>query len=115
MAITVRRERGQRRIVVVVSGAVDAGVVPALRRALVRALRTRAPILIDLTDATSLHKDALAVLVLAHRQAERAGTQLLLRTEPTQIRDVLAAFGIPPESPADGKPAGRPTNEPPDR
>ena len=96
MAITVRRERGQRRIVVVVSGALDARAVPSLRRGLVRALRTRAPILIDLTEATFIHRDGLATLVAAHRQAERAGTQLLLRTEPTQIRAVLAAFGIPP-------------------
>ena len=39
----------------------------------------------------------LATLVAAHRQAERSGTQLLLRTEPSQIRDVLAAFEIPPD------------------
>jgi anti-anti-sigma factor len=100
MAITVRRERGERRIVVAISGALDAGAVSALRRTLVKALRTRAPILIDLTEATSIHRDGLATLVAAHRQAERAGTQLLLRTEPSQIRDVLAAFRIPPEEPS---------------
>lgn len=99
MAITIRRERGQRRIVVVISGALDAEAVPSLRRVLARALRTRAPILIDLTQATSIHRAGLALLVAAHRQAERTGTQLLLRTEPTQIRTVLAAFGIPPEDP----------------
>jgi anti-anti-sigma factor len=97
MAITVRRERGERRIVVAVSGALEAGAVYSLRRALVKALRTRAPILIDLTEATSIHRDGLATLVAAHRQAERSGTQLLLRTEPSQIRDVLAAFEIPPD------------------
>jgi len=99
MAITIRRERGERRIVVAVNGALDARAVPSLRRALVKALRTRAPILIDLTEATSIHRDGLATLVAAHRQAERTGTQLLLRTEPSQIRDVLAAFRIPPEDP----------------
>ena len=99
MTITVRRERGERRIVVAISGALDAGAVSALRRALVKALRTRAPILIDLTEATSIHRDGLATIVAAHRQAERAGTQLLLRTEPSQVRDVLAAFRIPPEDP----------------
>jgi anti-anti-sigma factor len=99
MAITVRRERDQPWIVVMVRGALDAGAVPSLRRALVKALRTRAPILIDLTEATSIHRDGLTTLVAAYRQAERAGTQLLLRTEPTQMRAILAAFGIPPEEP----------------
>ena len=101
MATKVRRERDQRRIVVVISGALDAGALPSFRRALVNALRTRAPVLIDLTEATSLHRDAPATLVIAHRQAERAGTQLLLRAEPTQMRAVLAAFGVPPEDPHD--------------
>jgi anti-anti-sigma factor len=99
MAITIRRERTERRIVVAISGALDARAVPSLRRALVKALRTRSPILIDLTEATSIHRDGLATLVAAHRQAERTGTQLLLRTEPSQIRDVLAAFRFPPEDP----------------
>ena len=99
MAITVRRERGERRIIVAISGALDAGAVSSLRRTLVKALRTRAPILIDLTEATSIHRDGLATLVAAHRQAQRSGTQLLLRTEPSQIRDVLAAFRIPPDDP----------------
>ena len=99
MAITVRRERGARRIVVVISGDLDAGAVPSLRRALVKARRTRAPILLDLTQATSIHPDGLALLGAAYRQAGRTGTPLLLRTAPTQIRDVLAALGIPPEDP----------------
>ena len=99
MAITVRRERGQRQIVVAISGALDAGAARSLRRALAKALRTKAPILIDLTQATSIHRDGLTTLVAAYRHAERTGTQLLLRTEPTQIRAVLAAFGIPPEDP----------------
>ena len=99
MAITVRRERGQRQIVVAISGALDAGAARSLRRALAKALRTKAPILIDLTEATSIHRDGLTTLVAAYRHAERTGTQLLLRTEPTQIRAVLAAFGIPPEDP----------------
>jgi anti-anti-sigma factor len=97
MAITVRRERGQRRIVVVITGALDAGAVPSLRRALVKALRTRAPILIDLTEATSIHRDGFALLVAAYREGLRTGQPLLLRTEPTQIRDILGALGIPPE------------------
>ena len=97
MAITVRRERGERRIVVAVSGALDAEAVPPLRRALARVLRTRSPILIDLTEVTSIHRDGLAILVAAHRQAQRTGRSLLIRTEPTQIRTVLEAFGIPPE------------------
>jgi len=97
MAITVRREPDQRRIIVVVSGVIDAGAVPALRRALVKALQSGAPILIDLTEATSIHRDGLSTLVAAHRQAERTGRQLLLRTNPAQMRSLLAAFGIPPE------------------
>jgi len=97
MAITVRRARGQRQVVVGVNGALDAGAVRSLRRALVKALRTKAPILIDLTQATSIHRDGLTALVAAYRHSERTGTQLLLRTGPTQIRAVLAAFGIPPE------------------
>ena len=97
MAITVRRQFGQRRIVVLISGALDARAVPSLRRALVKALRARVPILIDLTQATSIHRDGLALLVAAHRQAERTGEPLLLRTEPSQIRDLLAAMGLPPE------------------
>lgn len=99
MAITIRRLRGERRTVVVISGAVEAAAVPSLRRALAKALRTGAPILVDLTEATSIHRAGLAALVAAHRRAERAGTSLLLRTEPTQIRTVLAALGIPPEEP----------------
>jgi anti-anti-sigma factor len=99
MATTVRRDQDQRRIVVVISGALDADEVPSLRRTLVQALRTRAPILIDLAQATSIHRDGLTTLVAAHRQAERTGTQLLLRTEPSQMRAILRAFGIPPEEP----------------
>ena len=97
MAITVRREPGQRRVVVVISGALDARAVPSLRRALVKALRTRDPILIDLSQATSIHRDGIMTLVAAYRRAERTGAPLLLRTEPTQLRNVLGAFGIPPD------------------
>ena len=99
MTITIRRLRGERRTIVLISGAVDAAAVPSLRRALAKALRTRAPILVDLTRATSIHRTGVAALVDAHQRAERAGTSLLLRTEPTQIRTVLAAFDIPPEKP----------------
>jgi anti-anti-sigma factor len=97
MTITIRRLRGERRTIVLVSGAVDAAAVPSLRRALAKALRTRAPILVDLTRATSIHRAGVAALVEAHRRADRAGTSLLLRTEPTQIRTVLAAFDLPPD------------------
>jgi anti-anti-sigma factor len=100
MTITLRRRRG-RQTVVVVSGDVGAAAVPSLRRALAKALRTRAPVLVDLTQATSIHRSGAAALATAHQQAERAGTSLLLRTEPTQIRAVLAAFGIPSEGPTD--------------
>ena len=97
MTITIRRLRGERRTIVLISGAVDGAAVPSLRRALAKALRTRAPILVDLTRATSIHPTGVAALVDAHQRAERAGTSLLLRTEPTQIRTVLAAFDVPPE------------------
>ena len=91
--------RGERRTVVVVTGAVDAAAVPSLRRALVKALRTRTPIVVDLTEATSISRAGLATLVAAHRQAQQAGTSLLLRAEAAQVRTVLAAFGMPPEPP----------------
>ena len=99
MTITIWRRRAERRTIVLISGAVDAAAVPSLRRALAKALRTRAPILVDLTGATSIHRTGVAALVDAHRRADRAGTSLLLRTEPTQIRSVLAAFDIPPDRP----------------
>ena len=97
MAITVRHRRGQRQITVAISDTLDAGAVRSLRRALVKALRTKDLILIDLTQATSIHSDALTALVAAYRHAERTGSQRLLRTGPTQIRPVLAAFGVSPE------------------
>jgi len=97
VGITVRRERDQQRIIVVIGGALEAGAVRSLRRALVKALRTRAPILVDLTQATSIHRDGLTTLVAAYRQSERTGTQLLLRAGPTQVRAVLGAFGVPPD------------------
>jgi anti-sigma B factor antagonist len=99
MAITVRRPPGERRTVVVISGDVDAAAVPALHRALAKALRTGAPIVVDLTEATSIHTAGLAALAEAHRRAERAGTSLLLNAGPAQIRALLAAFRIPPEDP----------------
>jgi anti-anti-sigma factor len=99
MAIKVRRDRGQRRTVLVISGALDARAVPSLRRALVKALRTKEPILIDLTQTMSIHRDGLTTLVAAYRHAERTGAQLLLRTKRTQLDDLLAAFGIRPEDP----------------
>jgi anti-anti-sigma factor len=99
MTIKVHRLSGERRTVVVISGAVDAATVPSLRRALVKALRTRAPILVDVTQATFIHRAGVAALVAAHRHAEQAGTSLLIRTEPTQLRTVLAAFELPPEQP----------------
>jgi len=99
VAITIRRAPGERRTVVVISGAVDASAVPSLRRALAKALRTRDPILVDLTQATSIHRAGLAALVAAHRRADRLGTSLLLSAEPAQIRAILAAYGIPPEDP----------------
>jgi anti-anti-sigma factor len=95
VTIKVQRPRGERRTVVVISGVVDAAAIPSLRRALVKALRTRAPILVDLTGATFIHQTGVAALAAAHRHAERAGTPLLLRTEPSQLRTVLAAFGVP--------------------
>jgi len=95
MAITVRRERGQRRIVIAIAGALDASAVPMLRRVLARALRARAAIMVDLTQATSIHQDGVAVLLAAHRQAHQTGRPLLLRADPAQIRSVLGTFGIP--------------------
>jgi anti-anti-sigma factor len=97
MTITIRSPRGERRTVVVISGAIDAAAVRSLRRALAKALRTRAPILVDLTQATSIHPAGVAALVAAHQRAEQAGRSLLLRTQPTQIRTVLEAFGSPEE------------------
>ena len=84
---------------VIISGAVDAAAVPSLRRALARALRSRAPVVVDLREATSIHRAGLVALVTAHRQAQQAGTSLLLRAEPNQIRTVLAAVDLPPEDP----------------
>jgi anti-anti-sigma factor len=102
MAITIRRRPGERRTVVVISGAVDAWAVPSLRRALVKALRSGDPILVDLTQATSIHRAGLAALVAAYRRADWAGTSMLLSAEPAQIRTILAAYGIPAEeSPPD--------------
>lgn len=95
MAITVRREREHRRIVVAITGALDASAVPTLRRVLARSLRTRAAIMVDLTEATSIHRDGVATLLAAHRQAEQTSRPLLLRADPAQIRTVLGTFGIP--------------------
>ena len=99
MAIRIRHLPGERRTVIVISGAVDVLAVPSLRRALAQALRTRAPILVDLTQATSINRAGLAALVAAHRRAERAGRSLLLSAEPAQIRTILEAYGIPAEEP----------------
>jgi anti-anti-sigma factor len=99
MAIKVRRIRGERRTVIVVSGAVDAAAVPALRRALARVLRTRTSIVVDLTQTTSICRAGLTTLVAAHRQAQQAGTSLLLRADASQVRTVLAVYGLPPEPP----------------
>lgn len=96
MAIKLRRLRNGRQITVIVSGDVGATVVPSLRRALEKALRSGAPILVDLTQATSIHRAGVAALVAARQHAEQTGTSLLLRTEPTQIRTVMAAFEMPP-------------------
>lgn len=95
MAITVRRERGQRRIVIVIAGALDASAVPTLRRVLARALRARVGIMVDLTQVTSIHRDGVAALLAAHRQAHQTGRPLLLRADPARIRSVLGTFGIP--------------------
>jgi anti-anti-sigma factor len=99
MTVTVRHLRGERQTIVAVSGAVDAAAVRTLRRALAKALRMGAPILVDLTEATSVSRAGLAVLVAAYREAERRGTSLLFRTEPAQIRAILAALGVPPQEP----------------
>lgn len=99
MEITVRRVRGERRTIIGISGNVTVAAVPSLRRALAKALRTGTPILVDLTQATSIHRAGVAALVAAHRRAERAGMSLLLNAAPTQIRPLLRAFGIPTEEP----------------
>ena len=99
VAITIRRPPHERQTVVAISGAVTATAVPAVRRALTKALRTGAPILVDLTRVTAIHRAGLAALVAAQRRAERAGTSLLLDAQPAQIRTLLAAFGIPSEEP----------------
>jgi anti-anti-sigma regulatory factor len=99
MTITVRRLRAERQTIVDVTGALDAAAVRPLRRALARALRMRAPVLVDLTRATSLSRPALATLVAAYREAEQRGLSLLFRTEPPQIRAILAALEIPQDQP----------------
>jgi anti-anti-sigma factor len=99
VTITIRRVPGERRTVVVISGAVDAWAVPSLRRALAKALRAGDPILVDLTQATSIHRTGLAALMAAHRRADRLGTSLLLCAERAQIRAIFAAYGILPEEP----------------
>jgi hypothetical protein len=80
MPITVRREDGQGRIVVVISGALDAGAVPSLRRVLVKALRTREPILIDLTEATSPRSGLYAGSLTTAGARPGASSQALSRS-----------------------------------
>ena len=99
MTVTVRYLRSERQTIVAVSGAVDAAAVWTLRRALAKALRMGAPILVDLTEATSVSRAGLATLVAAYREAERRRTSLLFRTQPAQIRAILAALGVPPQEP----------------
>jgi anti-anti-sigma regulatory factor len=74
-------------------------------------LRTRKPILIDLTEATSIHRDGLTMLVAAYRQAERTDTQLLLRTGPTQTHAVLGPSESRPKIRADSSKVAAPLDE----
>jgi len=53
--------------------------------------------MVDLTQVTSIHRDGVAALLAAHRQAHQTGRPLLLRADPAQIRSVLGTFGIPPD------------------
>ena len=105
-AITIRRPPHERQTVVAISGAVTATAVPAVRRALTKALRTGAPILVDLTRVAAIHRARVRRARRRHDGPREPAPRCSSTRQPARIRTLLAAFGIPSEEPL-ADPGGR--------
>ncbi|GHJ45848.1 hypothetical protein Cs7R123_31900 [Catellatospora sp. TT07R-123] len=85
------RRRASGTVVVTVSGEIDMATAPALQHALLDALTTHTPAVIDvdLAACTFLDASGLRVLVAAHTTAQAAGCQMWARYPQRLVRMVL--------------------------
>jgi anti-sigma B factor antagonist len=102
--------------VVRVAGEVDIDTAPKLRTALGDALRSDAPVVLDLAAVTFMDSSGFGVLAAAQRQATVVGATLRLRGVPTRIDELMRLLGLDTvltiesaDGSADGPSAGDPS------
>ena len=94
MSFVVRGIDGDGITVVEIGGEVDAVTAPQMRAALEDALRTGAPIVVDLGGVTFMDSAGFGVLASIHLQAKRVGTPVRLRAVPDRIHRLLGLLGL---------------------
>jgi anti-sigma B factor antagonist len=94
VSFSVRSVTVDAESVVRVAGEVDIDTAPRLRTALDDALRSGAPVVLDLTEVTFMDSSGFGVLAAAQRQAGVLGTTLRVRGVPARIRDLMALLGL---------------------
>jgi anti-anti-sigma factor len=94
MPFAVRGVPGDGVTVVELSGEVDIDTAPRMQAALEAAIRTGAPVVIDMADVTFMDSTGFGVLVATHLQAKRVGTPVLLRAVSDRIRDLMGMLGL---------------------
>ena len=94
MPYAVRGVHGDGMTVVELSGEIDIDAAPRMRAALEAAIRTGAPVVVDLGEVTFMDSTGFGVLVATHLQAKRVGTPVLVRAVSDRIRDLMDLLGL---------------------
>ena len=94
MTFAVSRRTVSETTVVAVRGEVDIETGPRLAAALRAAVEAGGPVVADLGAVTFMDTAGFSALVSAHRLADRAGGQLVLRGVSGQLRRLLGLLGL---------------------
>src|SRR3954470_8216468 len=101
---------GDGRVVVTLTGEVDAALRSDASRARAATLAAGLPVLVDATDVTFLDSSGVAFLLQLHRAAAEADLEVRLRDPGQTVVDVLRLVGMAHalrvEAPDDGTGAG---------
>lgn len=97
---------GGDRVVIVLTGEIDAALRDDASTAMVAALTAGLPVLVDATGVTFLDSSGIAFLLQLHRAAAEADLEVTLRDPGRTVVDMLRLVGMGPalrlEAPDDG-------------
>ena len=81
-------------LVVSADGEVDLETAPRLTDWLAKALAGGQKVVLDLGQVSFMDSSGLTALLVAHNEAEKTGTPLVLRSLTRQARDLFAMTGL---------------------